>query len=290
MCVLQIAAMSGELKSSGLKAVARMLEPVVRLTLELGIGLAEFNQMVRAVHVRAAVETSSKGAPNYSRISMLTGVSRATAASILATTEEPPPERGVQRAERVLHGWWGDPYFCDRAGNPAVLPLRGRRSFVALVNRYSGDPRVATLLKELLRVKAVRRLPDKRLEVLSRTVAPARWDRDGLERMGERARDLLETLAHNLKSETEPRFARFVVNSDIDPRYVPMLVRHMTEQSQSMADSFEDALSNPEARIRAHPKRGPTRLGMAFYLIEEPARPNPPRSPAKSLRRPRRSG
>jgi hypothetical protein len=283
--------MSGALKSAGLKAVARMLEPVVRLTLELGVGLAEFNQLVRAVHVRAAAEITPKGAPNYSRISMLTGVSRATAASILASTEEPPPERGVQRAERVLHGWWGDPYFCDRDGNPAILPLRGRRSFVALVNRYSGDPRVATLLKELLRVKAVRRLPDKRLEVLSRTVAPARWDSEGLEMMGERVRDLLETLVQNLKNEGSPRFARFVVNSDIDPRYVPMLVRQMTEQTHSMADSFEDALSNPEARIRPRSKQGPTRLGMAFYLIEEPTHPNPPNPPrAKSLRRPRKSG
>lgn len=283
--------MSGALKSAGLKAVARMLEPVVKLTLELGVGLAEFNQMVRAVHVRAAAQSTPGAAPNYSRISMLTGVSRATAASILSSTEEPPPERGVQRAERVLHGWWGDPFFCDHDGNPAILPLRGRRSFVALVNRYSGDPRVATLLKELLRVNAVRRLPGKRLEVLSRTVAPTRWDSEGLEMMGERARDLLETLAHNLKSESHPRFARFVVNSDIDPKYVPMLVRHLSEQAHALADSFEDALSNPEARIRRRSKEGPTRLGMAFYLIEEPARADtPPAPPAKSRRRPRKKG
>jgi hypothetical protein len=288
---METAAMSGALKTAGLKAVARVLEPLVRVTLELGVGLAEFNQMVRAVHVRAAAQTTSKGAPNYSRISMLTGVARATAASILENAEEPPPERGVQRAERVLHGWWGDPYFCDRDGNPAILPLRGRRSFVALVNRYSGDPRVATLLKELLRVKAVRRLPDKRLEVLSRTVAPARWDPEGLEMMGERVRDLLETLAHNLKSEGSTRYARFVVNSDIDPRYVPMLVRQMTEQAHSLADSFEDALSNPEAMIQSRSKRGATRLGMAFYLIEEPARPNPPLlPPARSLQRRRKRG
>lgn len=220
---------------------------------------------------------------------MLTGVSRATAASILANAEEPPPERGVQRAERVLHGWWGDPYFCDREGNPAILPLRGRRSFVALVNRYSGDPRVATLLKELLRVKAVRRLPDKRLEVLRRTVAPARWDSEGLLMMGERVRDLLETLVQNLKNESSPRYARFVVNPDIDPRYVPMLVHHLTEQAHGLADSFEDALSNPEARIHPGSKQGPTRLGMAFYLIEEPSsRASPTQAPAKSKQRSRR--
>ena len=62
-----------------------------------------------------------------------------------------------------------------------------------------------TLLKELLRVKAVRRLPDGKLEVLSRTFATARWDNTGIEMVGERVRDLLDTLVHNLKHPSRPR-------------------------------------------------------------------------------------
>ena len=78
-----------------------------------------------------------------------------------------------------------------------------------LVNRYAGDPRVRTLLEELLRVKAVRRLPDKRLEVLSPTFATVRWDGSGVEVVGERVRDLLATLLYNLKHPSRPRYARF---------------------------------------------------------------------------------
>src|ERR1700722_7753230 len=278
--------MRGALKAAGVKGGVRRLEPVVRLTLEAGVGLAEFSQLVRKVYVRAAAQPTSEGKPNYSRISMLTGVSRATAASILSSAEEPPPERGVQRAERVLHGGWGGPFFCGPAGNPAILPLRGRRSFVALVNRYSGDPRVATLLKELLRVKAVRRVPGKRLEVLSRTVATARWDSEGVLMMGERVRDLLETLTHNLKNESSPRYARFIVNADIDPKYVPMLVRDITEQAQVLGDSFEDALSHPDASLRRRSTARATRLGVGFFLIEESAPVDPPPAPsAKSTRK-----
>ena len=63
---------------------------------------------------------------------------------------QPEPDRGGQRAERVLQGWWKDPDFLDRNGDPLKLPLRGtRRSFAALVKRYAGDPRVRTLLEEL---------------------------------------------------------------------------------------------------------------------------------------------
>ena len=62
--------------------------------------------------------------------------------------EHPPePERGGQRAERVLQGWWKDPDFLDSNGEPLKLPLRGpRRSFAALVKRYAGDPRVRDAL------------------------------------------------------------------------------------------------------------------------------------------------
>jgi hypothetical protein len=283
--------MSDALKAAVVQGVLRLLEPVVRLTLEAGVGLAEFNQLVRKVYVRAAAQPTSQGKPNYSRISMLTGVSRATAATILASTEDPPPERGVQRAERVLRAWWEDPEFCDRDGNPLVLPLRGRRSFVALVNRHAGDPRVATILKELLRVRAVRRVPGKRLEVLSRTVATARWDSEGVKIMCERVRDLLETLTHNLKNESSPRYARFIVNADIDPKYVPMLVRDITEQAQVLGDAFEDALSHPDASLRGRSTSRATRLGVGFFLIEESAHADPPPSPsATSLQSSRKTG
>jgi hypothetical protein len=69
-----------------------------------------------------------------------------------------------------------------------------------------------------------------------------------------------------------------------------MLVRHMTEQAHGLADSFEDALGDPEARIRPRSKQGPTRLGMAFYLIEEPTPNTPTPVPAKRSQRRRKSG
>jgi hypothetical protein len=286
--------MNGALKSAVLKAALRILDPLVRLMIETGVGLAEFNQLTRKAYVRAAFEPTPTGAPNYSKISMLTGVSRANAASILRTVEEPAPllERGVQRAERVLRGWFDDPKFCDSDGKPAVLNLRGPRSFVALATRYSGDPQIGTLLKELVRVKAVRRLPGKRLQVLSRTVATARWDSDGVLMVGERVRDLLEVLTYNIKHQREPRYTRFVFNTEIDPRFVPLLIRDMTEQAQVLADSFEDALSNPEATIRpSHVAKDARRVGMGFFLIDEPTLVTPATGvPAKSVQQRRKTG
>ena len=168
------------------------------------------------------------------------------------------------------------------SGRPAILPLRGRRgSFAVLVNRYAGDPRVRTLLQELLRVKAVRRLPDKRLEVLSPTFATARWDDNGIEVVGERVRDLLATLVHNLKHPSRPRYLRFVVNAQVDPRFGPLLMRDLTEQAEVLADTFDDALNDPERTIRpARSAQDAQRVGVCIFVVEEAALVEPIVEPA----------
>ncbi len=265
--------MSETLKVTVARAVLRLLNPLVRLLLEAGIGIGEFHQLAKMAYARAARDASEEARPNFSRIAVLTGIPRGEVAEILRRSEEhpPEPERGAQRAERVLHGWWKDTDFCDRDGEPLKLPLRGtRRSFAALVKRYAGDPRVVTLLKELLRVKAVRRLPNGELEVLSRTFVTARWDDTGIEIVGERVRDLLDTLVHNLKHPSRPRYARFVVNAQVDPRYVPLLLRDVTQQAEVLADSFQDVLNDPERNIRpTRAAQNAHRICLGIFVTEE---------------------
>lgn len=285
--------MSETVKAAVMRAVLRLLEPLVRLLLEAGIGAGEFNRLAKMAYARAARDAAPEASPNISRIAVLTGIHRGEVAEILKRPEEHPPEleRGGQRAERVLQGWWKDSDFCDTHGEPLKLPLRGaRRSFAALVKRYAGDPRVLTLLKELLRVKAIRRLPDGKLEVLSRTFATVRWDDAGIEITGERVRDLLDTLVHNLKHPSRPRYARFVVNAQVDPRFVPMLLRDITQQAEVLADSFQDALSDPERIVRpTRSAQDAHRISIGIFVTEE-ATLVPPSSAQLPTRHPRKAG
>ena len=286
--------MSETVKAAVMRAMLRLLEPLVRLLLEAGIGVGEFNKLAKMAYARAARDAQPEATPNISRIAVLTGIPRGEVAEILRRPEEyrVEPERGVQRAERVLQGWWKDADYCDNDGTPSKLPLRGpRRSFAALVKRYAGDPRVVTLLKELLRVKAVRRLPDGKLEVLSRTFVTARWDSAGIEMVGDRVRDLLDTLVYNLKHPSSPRYARFVVNSEVDPRFVPLLLRDITQQSEVLADTFQDALNDPERIVRpARSAQDAHRISIGIFVTEEPTLvttssdsvPPPPKHPRKA--------
>lgn len=266
--------MSAPLKAAVLAAARRLLEPLARLLLEAGIGVGEFHVLAKRAFVRAACDLGSQAhRPNVSRIALLTGMRRPEVTEFLESPDDaaPDPHRGGHRAERVLAAWWSDPDFQDEDGRPAHLALRGRRSFAALVKRYSGEPRVITLLDELVRVRAVRRLPDGRLEALSRTYATARWDPQGVAAIGERVRDHLQTLLHNIRHPNRPRYERLVVNTQLDERYGPMLTRDLASQADTLADALEDALNDPKATVKPGAvAKNALRLGVAIYVFEEP--------------------
>jgi len=267
--------MSEPLKAAIRSAVLRLLDPLVKWLLEAGMGVGDFVALVKIAYVRAAREqgaaTGEFKGPNISRISVVTGLTRLEVTNILAAGASDPIARGWrQRAERVLSGWWNDPAFQDEAGRPARLPIRGpKRSFAALVERYSGErSRVATILEALLRVKAVRRLTDGRLEAVSRSYATVRWNPDGVIEFGEQLSEHCATLVHNLRFPARARYVRRVLNARLDPRYVPMLVRDLEQQAETFADSTDDALNDPGQTVPGRSKEETASLGVALYLFE----------------------
>ena len=177
----------------------------------------------------------------------------------------------------MLAGWWNDSDFHDERGEPAALPLRGaRRSFQALVRLYSGErSRSATILDELLRVKAVRQLPDGRIKALSRSYAMVRWDPQGIASVGEQLAEHCETLLHNLRDPGHPRFVGRVFNTRIDSRYVPVLLRDLRESAEvflKTEDSTLNYVGHTLSGKRNAPRsaESPTRLGVTLYIFEGP--------------------
>ncbi|TLZ31612.1 MAG: hypothetical protein E6K32_19880 [Gammaproteobacteria bacterium] len=80
--------MSETLKAAVHAAILRMLGPLVRLLLAVGIGVGDFMALVKVVYVRAArdVGREKRGElrPNASRIAVVTGLTRGDVAAILA--------------------------------------------------------------------------------------------------------------------------------------------------------------------------------------------------------------
>jgi len=266
--------MSDALKRAVQSALMRVLQPLVTWVLDAGIGVGEFVNLVKVAYVRAAVEqgrsVTGSARPNISRISVVTGLTRVEVASLLEQSEgeTPSSDRGRQRAERVLSAWWTDPEFLTAKGEPEVLRLKGpRRSFAALCERYSGEKRSAPVLQELLRVGAVRALPEGRLQALSRSCTRVRWDPAGVEAVGEQLRDHCLTLLENLHHPTRARFARQVVNTQLDPRHAPMLIREIENALAVRTDALHEALNDPGHTAPAGTSG--MRLGVGVYVFEE---------------------
>lgn len=272
--------MSESLKRAVRIAMLRLLTPLAELLLDAGIGVGEFTSLVKLAYVRAAARRVGRGEggrPNASRIAVLTGLTRIQVAAILQSEAEEPPtgEWGRQRAERVLTGWWNDPAFHDELGNPAALPVKGsRKSFAALCERYSGDPVFASILDELVRVRAVRRGKDGRVIAVSRTYATVRWDPEGVIRVGEELAELCTSLVHNLENPSRPLLVRRVLNAQLDPRYAPILMRQLSDQASGTADSMEETLNDPQYTVTPPGSRDSMRLGVGIYLFERSVEEN----------------
>jgi Family of unknown function (DUF6502) len=292
--------MSEGLKHAVQRAVLRLLDPLVKLLLEAGIGVGDLLNLIKIAYVKAAREQGREAGddiqrPNASRIAVVTGLTRGEVAEILASDGAGAElsERGRQRAERVLSGWWNDPDFQTETGQPRALPVQGKRgSFAVLCHRYSGERRTAPVLDELLRVKAVRTLANGQVEALSRTYATVRWDPTGITAAGEQLREHCGSLLHNLRNPSRPRFVRRVINTRLDATYAPMLVRDIEQQASSFADTLDDALNDPQHTASSTRRGLPSiQLGVLVCVVEEPVEPDTPlgRQPAnKTESSPRR--
>lgn len=272
--------MGESLKGAVRSAVLRLMQPLARMLLRAGIGVGEFTALAKVAYVHAAVEQGKLEGnelhrPNVSRISVETGLTRQDVDAILAREGEVPQtgERGWQRAERVLAGWWNDREFQTEEGLPAVLPLKGtRKSFHALCDRYSGEKNYsARILDALLRVRAVRQLQGGRVEALSRTYATVRWNPDGIEALGVHLSEHCATLLHNLEHPSRPLLLRRVVNTRLNPQFAPLLIRDMEQQATSFAESVDDALNDRQYTVTdKNCDAQSMQLGLAVYLFEEP--------------------
>lgn len=269
--------MSDSLKGAVRAAVLRLLEPLMKLLLDAGMGVGDFIGLAKVAYVRAASRRGQIGSkegqgPPISQIAVVTGMTHVEVAEILATGEavSRTTEHNRQRAERVLSGWWTDSDFLTSQGGPAILSMKGpRRSFETLCRRYSGQHRAAPILKELLRVRAIRRLADGRVQALSRTYATVRWDPEGIAALGEQLAEHCATLVANLEQPTRPRLARQVVNARLNPKYAPVLIRDIENSLQVQADGLDDNLNDP--LHTAEPGAPAMCLGVGLYLFEGPA-------------------
>ena len=185
-------------------------------------------------------------------------------------------DANYNRAARVLTGWVRDAEFADAAADPRALEVDGERGFAGLVRRYSGDMPARAVLDELLRVGAVQRLADGRIELRTRAYVPAQGDEEKLHILGNDVADLVATIDHNLQhGGSDARFQRKVMYRGIAPQTLPAFRKLSAAQAQVLLERLDRWLAAQlESQPHADPGSAHARVGLGIYYFEQTLEPH----------------
>ena len=263
-------------KAAMARAAMSAVEPLVELLLELGITSPEAESLLRGVFVHKTREWLARQSPGSSepsdvRISLVTGVHRNFVRRILA---EPPKiadarERKRNRANRLLQAWYSDPLYLDTSGKPRDLPEKGGRpSFQSLSSTYVPGAPPGVVLDQLRRAGLVQILSEHRLRVRGRSLRAHGASITGIAEVGYRARELLETLTHNMQQPDDQRFFESMRVIDVELGRVPAVREIISRRATTFLTGLEHELMVETDKSRHVKRNERVKVGLTIYQTE----------------------
>jgi hypothetical protein len=263
------------LKAATITTLERVIDPLVDLMFDAGITVHEFSRLVRerAVRIASARIARESGRTSNSRVAITTGLARGEVARILNAEEVAASGlAGQHPARKVLAAWYDNSQFLGPNGDPAVLPIFGKRkSFERLVGMYSGGIPVRAMLDELAQINAVEILPRQRIRPKARVPTFRGMTTSAISNVGERAADLLATLTRNLRTSSNALFEATALMSNVDASAVALVRRDIAEQGAAFIDGATSLLTRSRARPgRTSANKSPQcRVGVTVYYFED---------------------
>jgi len=264
-----------DVKQSVVKATLRILRPLVQILLRYEVSHSEFVELAKRAYVDVANKYFS--IPNrkktYSRVSVITGLSRKEVVRLMQLDEdEVPSTKGpLNRATRVISGWLTDPDFLERDTNePRDLPLRGgTKSFDDLVARYSGDITARAILDELIRVRAVEKIDNVTVRLTAHGYIPRNDDSEILDILSSSVEDLFNTCVHNLTNEKEnARFQRRVTYHHLPESVIEEFKQFSHDKSVELLMVLDRWLADKKRTVAIKPGENTGRVGTGIYYYQ----------------------
>ena len=260
------------------QACLRLLRPLARIMLRHGLSTYDFSRMANIAFIRAAGDIlREQGKPvSFSRVSAITGLHRHVVSDIVKSSgaggSENPNDKDYRRNRlaRVLAGWYESPQYTDGDGRPLVLPGDGPQpSFSSLVGEFSGDIYPGIVLDELMEVGAVAVQEDGSVRALARRYTSGGAEPAALQHLGSVARDVFNTLEHNLANPPERRhYGDSVVTLRLDCDALPLFRRLLRERGAAFLEDIEGWVAEHEKPDT----EGTARAGVIvqMFVDEEP--------------------
>ncbi len=254
------------------RAARRILRPLVHLMLRHGVSFNAASQLLKELYVDVA--SQDFGIPGrkqtLSRISTLTGLTRKDVRKALDAehVDLSAINQKYNRAARVLTGWVRDARFRDASGLLRTLPFEnGSPNFSELVHDYSGDIPPRAIADELLRVGAIKRDADDRLELIEHAYIPANDTTEKLNILGTDVAALIKTIEHNIYGDGEPRFQRKVSYDGISAAQLDGVRTELRLIAQTALERMDMLLAKNTSAPSADASN--CRVGVGIYYFEE---------------------
>jgi hypothetical protein len=204
----------GEPSPALIRAVTRVLRPLLRVLIAHGITLPVLTSLLKELYVEVADACFPvPGKPQTdSRINLLTGVHRKDVRTLRGRGRDADrPSPVVSRNAQMIAIWAGAPDYLDKRGRTRALSRTGPRpSFESLVGTISKDIRPRVVLDEWLRLGLIH-VDDEDLIHLNNAAFVPREDFDDLAYyFGRNLRDHIAASGHNLSGDTPPMLERAV--------------------------------------------------------------------------------
>lgn len=266
-----------------------MLVPIGKLMLDAGLGVGPLIQAAKYAYVRAAISQAFPIGTRItaSQLSVITGLTRKEIASIIIGSKNrkspPPKDAKEQRVLRVLRGWTVNPRFADGKGHAGALTLRGpTRSFALLVKIYGGDVTPNAVLKELERMKAIRKCSSGEVKLIARRVRPD--SRQHILELSRAFADFVSTVGEEQLAQSQRNFFGFKESTVCSSKTAARFQRTFSNRASALLESVEQWFASQALKAQTPPaNKGVNRVGIGVYLVNEAGRQP---FQASSVRRP----
>ncbi len=220
------------------RALRRLLQPLVRLLLSHQVTYPFLSNLLKSVYLEVAErELAVPGQrQTISRLSLLTGLHRKDVKRLQGEAREPqvaPPV--VSLGAQLVARWTGMPEFLDPGGRPRPLARQGsaahaagETAFEQLVESVSKDIRPRSVLDEWLRLGVVELDAEERVRLRVEAFVPERGFEEKAFYFGRNLHDHIAAGAHNLAGEGAPMLERSVYYDELSPDSV----RELSELSE----------------------------------------------------------
>jgi Family of unknown function (DUF6502) len=187
-----------------------------------------------------------------------------------ADRDVPQPAPRFSELSSLLTLWHQDPKYLDSSGNPAPMKMSGgRKSFRKIANVAVPNVAAAKLLRELVRLRAVR--VDKKgfIHAKTRTLSIYEDKQLGaLHTLGS-LRGFINTLHHNLDSapaNSDQLFHRIAWNGEFDKVKVPQLKIWLRRHGQNLLESVDIWMMDKTVPRGVTRRRKAVRASVGLYL------------------------